>query len=277
MGGSRLSLSLAFWLGLSQGISELFPFSSLGILVVLPHMLGIPFNQSGARYLPFVVALHVGTALALLLYFRKTWVRLIGGWFRWVGGHRNQDGWLLWVIIVATIPAGLAGLLLKHKLAPLFVAPRLAAVFLVVNAGVLMLGERWRRRARPNVRLRDLSLGQAIKVGLYQMFALIPGLSRDGLSMTGGLGQGMSMEEAARLAFLMATPIIGAAALLELPHLLHHGMAALRTPALIGGLTAGVVAWLSTHFLLRYFQRGGLAGLAAISFAIGVLSLALVH
>ncbi|MCL5967104.1 MAG: undecaprenyl-diphosphate phosphatase [Firmicutes bacterium] len=273
----QVSIALAFWLGLSQGITELFPFSSLGILVVLPHVIHIPFRQTGARYLPFVVALHVGTALALLLYFRKTWIRLIGGWLRWLGGSHNPDGWLFWVIIVATIPAGIVGLLLKHRLAGLFVAPRIAALFLLVNAGVLWLGERWRRQNRHGGRLRDMTLGQALKVGLFQMFALIPGLSRDGLSMAGGLGQRLSMEDAARLAFLMATPIIGAAALLELPHLMHHSMVGLRTPALVGGVTAGVVAWLSTHFLLRYFQRGGLMGLAAMSFVIGILALALVR
>jgi undecaprenyl-diphosphatase len=271
-----VTLLLAFWLGLSQGISELFPFSSLGILVVLPKSLGIPFSETGAHYLPFVVALHVATALALLVYFRRTWTRLIGGWFRWLGGDRNAEGWLFWVLIIATVPAGLAGLLFKHRLESLFVNPRVAAAFLIVNAGVLMWGEARRRSARGHRSLETFSVGQALKVGVYQMFALIPGLSRSGLSMTGGLGEGLTMEDAARLAFLMATPIIAAAGLLEVPRLLHQGMASMRGPAVVGGLTAGVVAWLSTHFLLRYFERGGLVGLAVVSLLIGVVSFVLV-
>jgi undecaprenyl-diphosphatase len=273
-----MSLTLAMILGIVQGVTELFPLSSLGILVVLPHVLPLPFNVSATRYLPFVTALHLGTALALLLYFRADWLRLITGWVAWLNGRPNPEGRLFWNLIWATVPAGFVGFALRHQLAHLFDKPVIAGGLLVLNAGVLWLGDYWRRRGGTPRSAERLDAGEAVTVGLFQVFALLPGLSRSGLTMAGGLFEGLSLADAARFAFLLATPIIGAAALVEVPHLLKgHEASGLFMPSVVAGVSAGIVAWLSTRFLLRYFEHGTLRGLAWVSLALGVASLVLVQ
>lgn len=271
-----MSAGLALLLGATQGFSELFPLSSLGILVILPHALHIPFRMSGAHYLPFVVALHVGTALALLLYFLGDWVRLVSGAYRSLTGHPNAQGRLLGRLVIATIPAGFVGYLFKAPLASLFALPVFSGILLLLNGLVLLLADTWHKRRPKKVQLADLSDRDALSVGLFQMFALFPGLSRSGLAMTGALRLGLSYEDAARFAFLLATPIIGLAGLVELPKLHHVHASGLLGPAILGGLAAGVVAFLSTHFLLRYFERGNLRIFAVFSMILGVLGLVLV-
>nr|WP_275107323.1 undecaprenyl-diphosphate phosphatase [Sulfobacillus harzensis] len=264
-------------MGLIQGIAELFPLSSLGILVILPHITSLTVPTSGARYLPFLVALHLGTALALFVYFFAEWRRLFKGFIAWIRGRRTTDGRLFWMVVWATIPAGLVGLVLKHRLSALFGRPVLAAAFLVINGLIMLVGDRWHTRMHKDLRLRDLSVGQALKVGLFQVLALIPGLSRSGSTITGGVGLGLRYEDAARFSFLMATPIILAAGLVEIPKLSHGGTHGLMMPSLIGGMVAALVAWLSTHFLMRYFEHHRLRVFAFVSMALGVLGLALIH
>lgn len=271
-----LPLGTALLLGFIQGLAELFPFSSLGLLVILPHVAHFVVPMQGSRYLPFLVALHLGTALALILYFRHEWARIIGGFFRWIGGRRSAEGSLAWLIIWGTIPAGLVGLVLKHKISALFGRPLIAAAFLFVNGLFLFWGNRNIKRYRRPKPLSQLNGREAFKVGLYEIFALIPGLSRSGLTIVAGIRQGLSSEDAAHFSFLLATPIILAAALVELPKL-HHGTHGLLGPALVGGATAFVVAWLSTRFLMRYFQTHRLGTLAWISLALGVAALIAVH
>lgn len=272
-----MSVGLALLLGVTQGFTELFPFSSLGILVVLPYAVHIPFHLNGAKYLPFVVAVHVGTALALLIYFFRDWVKLIAGAVQSLQGKDNAEGRLLGRLVIATIPAGIVGYMLKSPLAGLFSLPLFSAVLLVLNGVILMVADAWHKNQARKLELGEVSPNQSLIIGLFQMFALFPGLSRSGLAMTGGLRLGLSYEDAARFAFLMATPIIGAAGLLELPKLAHHQMAGLLTPALVGGLSAGIVAWLSTRFLLRYFIHGNLRVFGVVSMTLGVLALILVH
>jgi undecaprenyl-diphosphatase len=273
-----MSLTLAMILGIVQGVTELFPLSSLGILVILPYVLPLPFNVSAAHYLPFVTALHLGTALSLFLYFRADWIRLINGWADWLRGRPNAEGRLFWNLIWATIPAGFVGFALRHQLAHLFDKPLIAAGLLIVNAGVLWLADYWRRRGATHRPAAGLDAGEAVTVGLFQVFALLPGLSRSGLTIAGGLFEGLGLADAARFAFLLATPIIGAAALVEVPHLLHrHEAGALLMPSVVAGVTAGIVAWLSTRFLLRYFEHGTLRGLAWASLVLGLASMVLLH
>lgn len=264
-------------LGLIQGFAELFPFSSLGLLVILPHVVHLHVPTQGSRYLPFLVALHAGTAIALLLLFRHEWIRIVRGWFLWLRGTHTDDGRLAWLLIWGTIPTGLVGLILKHPLEHLFSKPLLAAIFLIVNGLIMFGGDRWyqNRRSR-KVPLHRLSVGSAFKIGLFQILALIPGLSRSGSTMTGGVGQGLSFEDAAHFSFLLATPIILAASVLELPKL-HGGLHGLLVPSLVGGILAGITAWLSAKFLLRYFRLHNLSQFAWISIAVGVLGVILIH
>ncbi|MCY0877952.1 MAG: undecaprenyl-diphosphate phosphatase [Firmicutes bacterium] len=267
----ELGIGTAALLGAIQGLSELFPFSSLGLLVILPRATHLSVPTSGPRYLPFLVALHLGTALALLLYFLPEWRALVVGAFRTLRGEHNPEGRTFWLIVLASIPAGILGFLLKTPLSHLFGRPLWAAFFLMVNGAMLWMGDWWHRRRRSRA-VTTLSLREAWVIGCFQVLALIPGLSRSGSTMVGGLGMGLNYAEAARFSFLLATPIIFAAALVELPKL-HHGAHGLLGPAMVGGIVAGVAAWLSTRFLVRYFRSHGLRTLALVSFLLGALSL----
>jgi undecaprenyl-diphosphatase len=272
-----VAVALAVILGLVQGIAELFPWSSLGLLVVLPHVLPWPFSVSGARYLPVLTALHWGTTLALLAYFRADWVRLLRAGWRYLGGVPSRDARLLGLIVLAALPVGVVGFFLRRTLDPLFARPLVAGVLLVVNGGILLVANRWRLKSGWRM-AEDLAGGDAVLIGVFQTLALLPGLSRSGLVMAGGLLEGLSLEEAARFAFLLAAPVSGAAGLVELPPLLHGpGAGGLAGPALIGGLVAGIAAWFSTQWLLRYFERGNLRGFAWVSVLLGLLSLAVLR
>jgi undecaprenyl-diphosphatase len=271
-----LGIGTAALLGLIQGITELFPLSSLGILVILPHAVHMTAPISGSRYLPFLVALHLGTALALLVYFIREWISLVRGLILWIRGRRTAEGHLFWMIFWASIPAGVVGFVLKHPLSHLFGKPLWAAAFLVVNGLIMLVGDRWHRTQRTARPLDTVRASQAIRVGIFQILALIPGLSRSGSTMTGALGIGLSYRDAARFTFLMATPVILAAALVEVPKL-HGGTHGLAGAALVGGLVAAVAAWLSTRFLMRYFETHRLKPFAIISMILGVAGLLLVH
>jgi len=244
-----------------QGATELFPISSLGHAVILPKLLHWHIDQGSTAFLPFLVVLHLGTALALLLYFWRDWVNLLGS-FVGLGTEeqRAPNRKLLALVVVATIPAGLIGLLLEKPLRSLFGAPLVAAAFLVVNGIVLYFGERKRRKAGFRTAV-ELTWMQAIIIGISQSAALIPGMSRSGTTMVAGLSVGLRHEEAARFSFLMATPIIGAAGLLEVPKLIHDGSQSSLSMVLVAGLLAGLSAFLSVAFLMRYFKRSDVESL----------------
>lgn len=252
-------------LGALQGVSELFPISSLGHSVVLPHLLGWNIHQNDDYFLAFLVATHLATALVLFGVFRRDWAAILRGLGRSLRDRGiapdDTDARLGWLLVVGTIPAGIVGLLLEHPLRRLFASPASAAAFLVVN-GVMLLGaERLRRRAPdhgegdPDARIaRELTWRSAAGVGTAQALALIPGISRSGAAMGGGLLAGLSNEDAARYAFLLATPIIGAAALLKLPDLLGPAGDGVRGPALVGALCSAASAYLAVRFLMRYLR-----------------------
>jgi len=237
-----------------QGVTELFPVSSLGHAVILPRLAGWHIDQEGPAYLPFLVVLHVGTAAALLAYFWRDWAQLAGAFIGMGRPEERRERWrLLWLIVVATIPAVILGFTLEKWFRSLFGAPAVAAAFLIVNGFVLFAGERLRRRSGERT-LATMSWIEAITIGLWQSAALIPGISRSGTTMVGGLLFGFHHREAAHFSFLIATPIIAGAAVLEVPKLLHahEGIGAVAWSA---GAVAGVVAWLSVAFLMRYFRR----------------------
>lgn len=240
-------------LAILQGVSELFPISSLGHSVLVPALLHWPIDRNAAWFLPFVVVLHLGTALALLIYFWRDWLRLLGGLWRARGGTQLPEARLFWVLVVATLPAGVLGLLFEHKLRHLFGGFTIVAVFLAINGVLLILGDRFKhRQARHS--LEELSWARALGVGFAQSLALIPGMSRSGASLVAGLAVGLDYDAAARLSFLLATPIIAAAGVLEVPKLLHTGTQAPLGIILLAGAVAGVFAYLSTWFLMRWFS-----------------------
>jgi undecaprenyl-diphosphatase len=292
-----LSYFQAIVIGLLQGVTELFPISSLGHSVLVPAWLGwdkLVTAQSADEsfYLAFVVALHVATALALLVYFRDEWVRIIRGFFTTIRTRRIEtaDERLAWLLIVATIPAGLTGLALEHALRTLFAKPLAAAIFLTLNGLVLFAGERARRRGsvhrlavehgithseggEEGRRLDTLDFKEAGVVGLAQIGALFAGISRSGITMVAGLVRGLDHEDAARFSFLLATPIILAAGVYKVPDLAGHLGDGIRAQALVGALFAGVAAYLSVRFLVRYFETKTLLPFAIYSLAFGLISI----
>ena len=237
-----------------QGVTELFPISSLGHSILIPALFHWPIDRTADWFLPFIVVLHLGTATALLIYFWRDWARLIGGWFSAGGKASNADARLLWLIVLGTIPAGLLGLLLAHKIKALFGGFAFAAIALMLNGVLLLVGDALKHRSGL-IALPRLSWMRAFLIGLAQALALIPGFSRSGATLVAGLGLGLSYADAARFSFLLATPIIGAAGLLEVPKLLHAGVPhELLGTIAAAGVLSGVFAWLSTWFLMRWFS-----------------------
>lgn len=269
----------AFALAILQGVTELFPISSLGHTVIVPSLLGWPIDQHGAEFLPFVVVLHVGTAVALLLYFWRDWLAIALGILR--RGPGSGDAWrALWLIVVATLPAVVVGFLFEKLVRDLFASPLIAALFLIVNGFLLLLGDYLRTQARPRSGqpppASALDWKGALAIGLWQCLAFIPGISRSGVAMVGGLVAGLQHAEAAHFSFLIATPIIAGAAVLEVPKLMAlpgHGISGLAVAA---GVVAGVTAYLSIAFLMRYFRRhdfdDALVPFAIYCWAAGALS-----
>ncbi len=263
-----------------QGVTELFPVSSLGHAVILPHLFGWSVDQSAPTFLPFLVLLHVGTALALLLYFWRDWWLLLSSLLdRGPDGAKAESRRVLLLLVLGTIPAGLIGLIFRNGLAGLFADFRVAAVFLMLNGVLLALGEFLRRRAG-SAQLATLKPWQAVVIGTSQVIALLPGFSRSGATMVGGLLVGLEHQSAARFSFLLATPIILAAGILEIPKLLQPDARAALGPALIGGVIAGVLAYLSTAVLMRYFKQqeaNALLPFAAYCVLLGAVALVFGH
>jgi len=264
-------------LGLLQGVSELFPVSSLGHTVILPSLFGWDIHQDKPYFLTFLVALHLATAIVLLGFFWQDWVRIVKGLGRSLRDREitDPDARLGWLLIVATIPAGILGLLLQDYLRNLFASPEYASIFLALN-GVMLYGAELLRRRAPVVAEDDderiaktVGWPESVAVGAAQSIALIPGFSRSGAAMGGGLLVGLSHKDAARFAFLLATPIIFAAAVLKLPDLAGSQGNGVRGPALVGALCAALSAYLSVRFLMRYFETRTLIPFAVYSVVFG--------
>jgi undecaprenyl-diphosphatase len=260
-------------LGLLQGFSELFPISSLGHAVVTPRLLGWNIHQNDKFFLAFLVAVHLATALVLLGFFWKDWVRVFRGLGRSLRDREvaDPDARLGWLLVVGTIPAGILGLLLQDPLRKVFASAESAAIFLFVNGLLLFAFERLRRRApgapegeadTDNRIAHRVSWRQAVGVGAAQALALVPGISRSGVTMGGGLLVGLNNEDAAKFAFLLATPIIGAAAALKIPDLFGKTGNGVRGPALVAALCAAVTAYLAIRFLMRFFETNRLTPFA---------------
>ena len=277
-------------MGLLQGASELFPVSSLGHAVLVPSLLHWSFKQSDPSFLPFLVLLHLGTATALLVLYRVQWVAIIRGFFSAAlrGSIRDDSERLAMLLLVGTIPAAVLGVFLESRIKALFASPYAAASFLIVN-GVLMLGfELLRRRSERRAAVDQapaasreerfaqaerISFRAAALVGACQALAFLPGISRSGVTIGGGLLAGLRHQEAARFSFLLATPTILGAGLLEVPQLFSSGVP--LGEYLAGTVLAGIAAYASARFLLRYFRSGRLDPYGWYCIAAGLVSLAL--
>ena len=352
---SHLTFLEAAVVGLIQGVTELFPVSSLGHNVLIPALIGgswakdLNVAKAESPYLAFIVGMHVATAIALLIYFWRDWIRIIGGFFtslgHWQGWHprvATRDERLAWMIILATIPVGLVGLVAEHAFRVLFGKPILAGVFLIVNGVILYCGEKFRPRASVQAdqevaaqragtlgaagpggavppgpppgpdqpapgqavgqqavghhaagrgaghqvvredeishalasdeRLARMGFKEAVIIGASQILALLAGISRDGVTMVTGMARGLSREDAARFAFLLATPVILAAGVLKVPDLLGPLGNGIRGQILLGSVLSGLGAYVSVRFLVRYFQTRTLYPFAIYCFVFGLLS-----
>ncbi|MFD6157576.1 undecaprenyl-diphosphate phosphatase [Nocardia sp. NPDC060256] len=305
-----LTYTQAVVIGALQGITELFPISSLGHSVLVPAWLGGSWSDlvtqgdsdNGTPYLAFVVGLHVATAIALLVFYWRDWVGIIVGFLTTLRTRRIETSSqrLAWLVIVATVPVGILGLLLEHPLRTLFAKPLAAGLFLTLNGVVLIAGEVLRRRSQPtlaeygrrfaesearaeaisqgyldsddNVQLADLTTKDALIIGASQTGALFAGISRSGMTMVGGLLRGLDHEDAAKFAFLLATPVILAAGVLKLPTLAGPQGNGILGQVLVGSIVAGVAAYIAVRFLERYFKSNSLLPFAVYSLAFGLAS-----
>jgi undecaprenyl-diphosphatase len=301
---SDLSYFQAVTIGALQGVTELFPVSSLGHSILVPawvggswHHLVTEQSTSASKqspYLAFIVATHCATAIALIVFYARAWVRIVGGLLtsirkRTIETPAQRLGWL---IVIATIPVGILGLTLEHSLRTLFAKPEAAAVFLTINGVILFVGEEVRRRqanaqvegasdqpeeahaalATEDVVIHRVSFRDAVAVGFAQSTALLAGISRSGVTMVAGLVRGLDHESAANFAFLLATPVILAAGVLKLPDLADPAAAGIRGPTIAGAIVAGVASYLAVRFLTRYFESRSLRPFAAYCLVFGLVS-----
>jgi undecaprenyl-diphosphatase len=314
---SVLTYPEAVVIGALQGVTELFPVSSLGHSVLVPAIIGgswardLNVSAPESPYLSFIVGLHVATALALLVLFRQDWGRIVRGFVTSVA-HRSvttADERLAWLVIVATVPVGITGLLLEHTFRTTLGRPTPAAVFLTLNGLLLLLGERLRRRAVEPVkrysyasggapqttatettaaettpgdieldrRLAGLGWRRALITGATQSLALLPGISRSGVTMVAGLAQGLTHEEAVRLSFLLATPVILAAGMLKIPDLTGPLGSGIHGQILAGSVAAFICAYLAARFLTRWFSTRTLTPFAIYCLVAGPIALLLIN
>jgi undecaprenyl-diphosphatase len=315
----------AIVIALVQGVTELFPVSSLGHSVLVPAWIGgswetlvtqsaQPHSES-SFYLAYIVALHVATALALLWFFRADWIRIVRGFFRSAArsvaerqlSARDPDERLAWMIVIATIPVGITGLAFEHVFRTAFAKPVAASAFLLINGLILFAGERFRRSAEEGPprtpegalvaeapalavtagrsadelaeahasdrRISQLPMADALRIGSLQILALLAGISRSGITMVGGLWRGLSHEDAARFAFLLATPVILAAGVLKVPTLFGDAGRHIHGQVAVGFVLTGVTAYLSVRFLVRYFETRSLRPFAWYCLIAGAVSL----
>lgn len=311
---SHISWLEAGVIGVVQGVSELFPVSSLGHSVIIPALVGgswardLSVSAPESPYLAFIVGLHVATAVALIVFFRRDWVRIVGGLLSSVRDRRvhTADQRLGWYLVLGTIPVGIAGLLLEHTVRTVLGRPVPAAAFLVLNGVVLGVAERLRRQGErgarnPRVtvdtgddvgrrstareiaaldpgeasdrRLARTGVRGALVIGAAQIAALLPGVSRSGAAMVAGMGRGLSHEDAARFSFLLATPVILAAGVLKLPDLAGPLGDGIRGQVVFGSVLSGLSAYVSVRFLVRWFTTRTLTPFAVYCVAAGLLSL----
>ncbi|GAC1389091.1 MAG: undecaprenyl-diphosphate phosphatase [Vulcanimicrobiaceae bacterium] len=274
----------AMLLALLQGVSELFPVSSLGHTVLIPSLLHWNIDRKDPTFLAFVVVLHLGTAIALIVFYWRDWVKIVRALVASVIRGRiedDRDERIAWLLVVGTAPVGLLGLIFQDPIRNLFGSTLLVSVFLIINAGIMFFGEFLRKRQHEDQgkeykQLQQLSWFQSILVGVAQALALFPGISRSGSSIVAGLLVDLDHEDAAKYSFLLATPVIFAASVLEIPKLWSPAAHVVALQAIAGCLLAGIAAYASVAFLTRYFKHNDLRPFGWYCLAFGSLCLILV-
>jgi undecaprenyl-diphosphatase len=270
----------AMLLAVLQGVSELFPVSSLGHTVLLPALLRWHIDEGSESFLAFVVVLHLGTALALIVFYRDDWVRIVRALVASIVRGRigeDREERTAWLLIAATIPVGVLGVLLQSTVKQLFASPLPVSAFLFLNGFVMLLGEWLRRRqharaGHPYKKLEELRWQDGVFVGFAQSLALLPGISRSGSAIVAGLLRDLRHEDAARYSFLLATPVILAAGVLEFPKLFEPAAHDVLVQACAGGVLAGITAYASVAFLTRWFRHNDLSPFAWYCLAAGAVS-----
>jgi len=278
-----MTFAEAMLLAVLQGVSELFPISSLGHTVLIPALLHWQIDEGSESFLAFVIVLHLGTALALVVFYREQWVRIVQALVASIvrgrlGGERDER--LGWLLVVGTIPVGILGVLFQSSVRALFASPIPVTIFLMINGLVMFAGEALRRRqhargAREAKPIERLTWLEGAGVGIAQSFALLPGISRSGASIVAGLLADLDHEDAANYSFLLATPVILLASLLEIPALFAPGVTIGPVEAIAGCVVAGVTAYASVAFLTRYFQHNDLRPFGWYCLLAGALALLL--
>lgn len=263
-------------LSVVQGISELFPISSLGHSIIIQSFLNIHVTKQSSFFLPFIVALHIGTAIALIIFFFKEWKGIVEALFKSaikgkLSGDKTES--FAWKLVIATIPVGIIGLLFESPIKKIFESPILASIFLMINGVILYIGEKLIKKGERNKTIDDITFFGAIVIGLSQILALLPGISRSGASMVAGLMYKLNHEDAAYFSFMLATPVIFAAGALEIPSLFSTHSPNAFYYALLGAIISGITAYFAVKFLMKYFEKGTLKPYAYYSLVAGFLSL----
>ncbi|HHW29344.1 MAG TPA: undecaprenyl-diphosphatase UppP [Syntrophomonadaceae bacterium] len=248
-------------MGIVQGLGEFLPISSSAHLVLVPWL--FKWHDPG---LTFDIALHIGTLIAVIAYFWRDWVKLIMGAFQ---GTKTVEGRLFWYLVLATIPGAIMGLLLEEKAETVFRNPILIAVMLIVLGVILYWAD---RKGKKLTDINNISLGQSLMIGISQALAIIPGVSRSGITMTTGLLFGLTREGAARFSFLLSAPVIFGAGLIKVPDILANpGM--VDAPFLIGMLVSALSGAASIGFLLKYVQKKNFLPFVWYRFLLGAVVL----
>jgi len=293
MSSSLITTFQAIVLGALQGVSELFPVSSLGHTVLFPTLFGWTNivkwqSQPESPWLAFIVMLHVGSAVGLLIFFWRDWVEIVRAFFATLGKRKAETPTerLAWLIIVASIPVGILGVAFEHTLRVATATPEIAAIFLVINGIILLGAERLRKRAEVRALARregmkddggrildTLEYREAAVIGVGESTALVAGISRDGVVMATGLARGLDNVDAAKFSFLLATPIILLAGLYKLPDLTGPNGNGIRGEAVIASISACITAIITVRWLMKYFKHGNLVpfGIYCVVFGLAMV------
>ena len=259
-----------------QGVTELFPVTSLGHAVILPRLLHWGVDLKAPDWLAYLVVMHLGTAIALFIFFWRDWLSFLRSLVNPSDARAKTDRRTFFYVVLATIPAVLVGAVFRKLLGDAFATPAIAAVFLIVNGFILYFGDRIGDELVGA--LEQLNWKGALAIGVAQCFALIPGISRSGVTIVAGVVAGLKHAEAARFSFLMGAPIILAANVYEAPKLMKEG-ATLGRMAILSGIVAGIFAYPSLTLLMRYFNRHEFEAMNPFAYycwAAGVISLGII-